>query len=275
MPELPEVETTRRGLLPHMLGRRIAKVTVHRADLRFPVPKDFARRVAGKKITGLRRRAKYLLLDLDSGESILIHLGMSGSLRVVEAEGYIPRKHDHVHFTMGDGTRIAFHDPRRFGLVDLIAKGRESDNKLLMHLGPEPLSAAFNKHYLSAALAKRKGPIKPVLMDQRLVVGVGNIYASESLFLSRIDPRMRADKAAKHAEAIVRAIKATLKKAIRHGGSTLRDYVNANGRAGDFQDGFHVYERARKPCFVCESMITTLTQSGRATYYCPACQRKR
>lgn len=275
MPELPEVETTRRGLLPAMKGKRITAVSLNRPDLRVLIPKDFVKRVAGTIVRDLRRRAKYLLLDLSSGETILVHLGMSGSLRTARPQNYAPRLHDHVLFDMADGTRVVFHDPRRFGILDLIPAGKESKNKWLHHLGPEPLGKDFSPAYLASQLARRKGPIKPVLMDQKLVVGVGNIYASESLFLAGIDPRLTANKAVSHAPALVKSIKATLRSALASGGSTLRDYVSADGSSGYFQHCFNVYERDDKPCVVCNTPITTITQSGRATYYCSSCQTKR
>lgn len=275
MPELPEVETTRKGLLPAMKGRCIRSVTLKRRDLRVPIPRDFAKHVTGKTVTGIRRRAKYLLLDLSSKEVVLIHLGMSGSLRTAHPQTYAPRLHDHVLFELDDNHYVVFHDPRRFGVIDLIARGKEKENKWLKHLGPEPLGPGFNATYLSRALERRKGPIKPVLMDQTLVVGVGNIYASESLFLAHLDPRLPARKAAPHAAALVEAIKATLKDALASGGSTLRDYIGADGASGYFQHRFHVYERASKPCLVCKTPITTITQSGRTTYYCSSCQANR
>ncbi len=275
MPELPEVETTRRGLLPAMKGKHITKVVLRRADLRVPIPHGFVKNVAGHKVLDIRRRAKYLLIDLDSGDVVLLHLGMSGSLRTVNPQNYAPRAHDHVIFYLEGGGCVVFHDPRRFGLIDLITKGKEDRCQWLQHLGPEPLSAAFNARYLVKALASRKGPIKPVLMDQQLVVGVGNIYASESLFLAEVDPRMPANKAMTHADALVKSIKKTLKSALAAGGSSLRDYVGADGEHGYFQHRFNVYDRAGEKCFRCKTTIATMTQSGRATYACPSCQAQR
>ncbi|MEJ0010748.1 MAG: bifunctional DNA-formamidopyrimidine glycosylase/DNA-(apurinic or apyrimidinic site) lyase [Alphaproteobacteria bacterium] len=250
MPELPEVETTRRGLLPRVKGARIDSVELRRPDLRRPITKGLAKRVAGARVTNIRRRAKYLLMDLDSGETLLIHLGMSGSLRVIEAKKeYAPRKHDHVVFHLENGDSLVFHDPRRFGLLLLLNKGEEETHPLLTHLGSEPLSKSFNAKYLEAALSKRSGPVKPALMDQKLVVGVGNIYASESLFLAKIDPRAPAKSVAPRSAKLADAIKTTLKKALASGGSSLRDYVGADGREGYFQHRFNVYERAGKKCF--------------------------
>jgi formamidopyrimidine-DNA glycosylase len=273
MPELPEVETTRRGLEPVMLGRRIVNVTARRKDLRVALPPRFVEQLEGKAIRALRRRAKYLLIDLDSDEVLLIHLGMSGSLRTVDPKHYGPKTHDHVIFHLDDGRCVVFHDPRRFGLMDIYSKEAEAANRWLAHLGPEPLEKAFNARYLAAALAKRKTPIKPTLMDQQLVVGVGNIYASESLYLAGIDPRAPSYAVSDHAPALVRAIKKTLNAAIKSGGSTLRDYVGAEGDGGYFQHHFNVYDREAEKCFACKKLIQHLVQSARATYYCAQCQR--
>lgn len=274
MPELPEVETTRRGLLKSIKGQRIVEVELKRADLRFPLPKDLAERCEGRVITGIRRRAKYLLIDLDSGESILAHLGMSGSFRVLKTGDYAPKKHDHVLFYLENGTICVFHDPRRFGLIDLLGKGEEGSHKLLKELGPEPFSKDFSPQYLAEKLKKRKGPIKPVLMDQKLVVGVGNIYASESLYLCGLHPDTSAEKAACKAPQIIEAIRTTLNAAIDSGGSTLRDYIGADGTGGYFQHRLNVYERDGEPCFRCKSTIQIATHAGRSTYWCPKCQAK-
>ena len=276
MPELPEVETTRCGLIPVMEGQRIASVRVMRRDLRIPVPRTLASRMAGQTVTTLRRRAKFLLIDLASGDRVMVHLGMSGSLRTEHPQSYAPRRHDHLIIEMHHGTLIVFHDPRRFGFVDLIARGvDEKSNRWLKHLGVEPLCTTFTAQYLRDTLARRSAPLKPTLMDQRVVVGVGNIYASESLFLARLHPAMRACDAAPSSVALVDAIQHTLARAIASGGSTLRDYVGARGESGYFQHEFLVYDRAGKACTRCCHAIAAITQSQRATYYCPQCQRLR
>ena len=290
MPELPEVETTRRGLEKAAKGKKITHVTVRRRDLRFPIPKGLEMHLAGATIADVRRRAKYLLIDMvKNGEKngkndkksqqtgiLLVHLGMSGSLTLQKSPKnglYTPKTHDHVLFYLENDRLIAFHDPRRFGVIDWLEAGSESTHALLAHLGPEPLSATFSPAYLSAALARRKGPIKSALMDQRLVVGVGNIYASESLYLSNINPNVAAYRCVARSEAIICAIADTLNAAIASGGSTLRDYVGAQNEGGYFQHHFNVYGRDGEPCFRCSTIIQTTTHAGRSTYWCPQCQR--
>lgn len=272
MPELPEVETTRRGLLQSIGGRRIVKVDQRRPDLRFPIPKDLKKRLENMRITDIRRRAKYLLIDLDSGDVMLAHLGMSGSFVVMPEKGFKLRTHDHVILHIEGGLLAIFNDPRRFGLIDLLKAGEEGAHPLLKHLGPEPLSADFSPEYLAAQLAKRTGPIKPVLMDQKLVVGVGNIYASESLHLCGINPLSPSNQVAKKSKELVPAIQKTLEAAIRSGGSTLRNYVGAGGEGGYFQHHFHVYDRDGEACFSCGEKIQSCVQAGRATYWCEVCQ---
>lgn len=274
MPELPEVETTRRGLLKGIKGQRIDEVELRRRTLRFPLPDDLEERLAGRTIQDIRRRAKYLLFDLDNGESILAHLGMSGSFRVIPAVGYIPKKHDHVVWHMANAMLCVFHDPRRFGLMDVIPKGEEGAHILLASLGPEPLSEDFTPKYLEEKLTRRKGPVKPTLMDQKLVVGVGNIYASESLFLARIHPETPSHIAAKKSPLLIESIRAVLKDAITSGGSTLRDFIGADGEGGYFQHRFNVYERDGQPCLVCRATIKSAVHAGRSTYWCPQCQRQ-
>lgn len=275
MPELPEVETTRRGLVRSLKGHRIEEVDLRRRNLRFPLPDDFEARLEGRSITGLRRRAKYLLIDLDNGDVWLSHLGMSGSFRVLKSADYQPKKHDHLILTLDNQNLCIFHDPRRFGFMQIFRKSEEKQNEFLNRLGPEPLSKEFNAKYLAAQLARRKGPIKPALMDQKLVVGVGNIYASESLFLAGVNPQMPAHQAAKFSAKIVIAIKRTLEAAIDSGGSTLRDYVGADGTSGYFQHRFLVYERDGKPCTRCKRTIKSMVQAGRSTYWCAHCQPAR
>lgn len=274
MPELPEVETTRRGLLKTVKGQRIAEVELRRRDLRFPFPGDLQERLTDRTITDIRRRAKYLLIDLDSGDVLLAHLGMSGSFRVIPAVGYEPKKHDHVVLTLENGNLCVFHDPRRFGILDLFTAKQEAEHALLVHLGPEPLSKDFSAKYLTEALIRRKGPIKPVLMDQKLVVGVGNIYASESLFLAGIHPETPAHKTVKKVPLLVQSIQTVLKAAIDSGGSTLRDFLGADGASGYFQHRFQVYERENDACTQCGSAIKSATHAGRSTYWCARCQKR-
>lgn len=275
MPELPEVETTRRGLLQATKGQRITAVEVRRYDLRTPIPQNLMETLVGARITDVRRRAKYLLIDLDCGQILLAHLGMSGSFVVVPGEGYYPRTHDHVLITLKNGNKMVFHDPRRFGLMELLPTGTEAIHTLLKNLGPEPLLEGFTPRYLAAQLKRRTGAIKPVLMDQKLVVGVGNIYASESLYLCGLHPSLPAHGLAPKAAAIIDAIQVTLKAAIDSGGSTLRDYVGTQNEGGYFQHHFNVYGREGQPCFRCATFIETSVQAGRATYWCPQCQPLR
>jgi formamidopyrimidine-DNA glycosylase len=275
MPELPEVETTRLGLVPVMRGKIIVRVDVRREDLRLPLPDFFAFRLTGRRIIGLRRRAKYLLIDLDNGEVLMIHLGMSGSLRVLQPSCRTLMTHDHVVFHLDCGQHVVFHDPRRFGLMDLFPATRESVHKLLNHLGIEPLVPEFSPDYLAVKLVGKTAPLKVALMDQRLVVGVGNIYASESLFLAGLHPALPAKHAKGHEAPLIAAIKKTLEAAIISGGSTLRDYTQANGEEGYFQHRFNVYERRGKPCFQCGTAIEKIVQAGRASYFCPTCQSRK
>lgn len=272
MPELPEVETTRRGLELHVVGRRITKVTVHRRDLRTPIPARLEKALKGAEILGVRRRAKYLLIDLDNSETLLVHLGMSGSLVLVAPDDYVRRTHNHVVIQLDNGNLMVFHDPRRFGVFDLVGKVGEVQHPLLKTLGPEPLLKDFSASYLKRQLARRKGPIKSVLMDQKLVVGVGNIYASEALHFCGIQPSCPSRQAADKSLQIIRAIRATLQAAIDAGGSTLRDYVGAQNEGGYFQHRFQVYERDGQPCFSCGTTIEMGTHAGRSTYWCPQCQ---
>ncbi len=272
MPELPEVETTRRGLQQSIAGRRVLEVTVRRRDLRQEIPQAFEDIIKNRVISEVSRRAKYLLITLDSGETLLAHLGMSGSFVVLLSDNYVPRTHDHMILTLEGGLLAVFNDPRRFGVLTILKTGEEGAHPLLKHLGPEPLSKDFSSIYLAAALQRKKGAIKPVLMDQKLVVGVGNIYASESLHLCGINPQLPAIQAAKKSEEIVAAIRVTLEAAIQSGGSTLRNYVGSGGEGGYFQHHFRVYDRAGEPCFSCGEKIQTCVQAGRATYWCSVCQ---
>ena len=271
MPELPEVETTRRGIEPHVKGNAVAEVIVRRHDLRQPVSKDLAL-VEGRKITSVGRRSKYLLLGVDDGSTLLIHLGMSGSLRVI-SPGDVWKTHDHVGITLSNGKQLRFHDPRRFGLV-LRLTGDPAEHALLSHLGPEPLEDGFTVEHLHAACAKRSAAIKLVIMDAKVVVGVGNIYASESLFRAGILPKTAANRVSKPRLAkLAAAIREVLTDAIREGGTTLRDFLNSDGEPGYFRQRLFVYERKGEPCRVCGTPIRHAVMGQRSTYWCPKCQK--
>jgi formamidopyrimidine-DNA glycosylase len=269
MPELPEVETTRRGLEPAVTGRRIVSLTVHEPRLRWPVPTDLPPQLAGQRITGTGRRAKYLLIGLESG-TLLVHLGMSGSLRVLPAD--TPRlAHDHYDLLLDSGSTLRFNDPRRFGSLHYTRED-PGQHPLLARLAPEPFDPEFDLQYLWQITRRRRASIKQVLMNSRLVVGVGNIYANEALFRARIRPRRRAQSLSRNEAArLVKAVRAVLSQAIKVGGTTLRDYVGADGEPGYFRQRLYVYER--KACRVCGTAIRQLTQQGRSSYYCPVCQR--
>lgn len=272
MPELPEVETVRTGLERALVGACIQKVTLRRGDLRTPFPEGFARALEGACIREVRRRAKYLLFVLDTGMVLIAHLGMTGWFSVLDKKPKSYGKHDHVVFALADGRVVVFNDARRFGLMDVAAEGALVQHPAFAGLGPEPLEKGFSAVYLKAALLKRKIPIKVALMDQKLVVGVGNIYASEALFLCGIDPRKPAESVADKAGEMVKAIRQVLKDAIASGGSSLRDFLDVNGETGYFQHHFNVYGRAGKPCFSCGTPIASLRQAGRSTFFCPHCQ---
>lgn len=270
MPELPEVETTRLGLLPLVRNRRIHDVIVRERRLRWPVPANFARRLRGRTVQDVSRRGKYLLWDCGSG-FVLSHLGMSGSLRLVAASD-APARHDHLDFILEDGPVIRFTDPRRFGAM-LWIPGRIATHPLLDSLGPEPLMPGFDAAYLADAAAGRTVSIKEFVMNSQVVVGVGNIYASESLFLAGIDPRRPAGRVAPvRLEKLSRAIKKVLAKAIQAGGSSLRNYVQTSGELGHFQVNAFVYDREGLPCRKCRTPIRAIRQGQRSTYFCPACQ---
>jgi formamidopyrimidine-DNA glycosylase len=270
MPELPEVEVTRLGLAARLTGEKVDRVTMRVPALRYPLPAALPDRVVRHVLRQIRRRGKYLLFDFGAGH-LLIHLGMSGSLRLVGRDE-LPLKHD--HFDIGFGRQVLrMHDPRRFGAA-LWIEGDPNEHPLLAHLGAEPLSRQFTPRILHAALAGRTMAIKPAIMDAGIVVGVGNIYASESLYRAGIDPRLPAGKLSPARLArLVPSIKATLRAAIRAGGSTVRDYVRANGGIGEFQQRHRVYGRAGEPCRQCGTPIHLLRQANRATYFCPRCQR--
>jgi formamidopyrimidine-DNA glycosylase len=298
MPELPEVETVMRGLASVLEGRRITVVVAHRGGLRWPFPARMAERIAGARVTGFRRRGKYMLMRLGTGESVLIHLGMSGRMvarpsgapplprlgpqgEASDARGHNqpPEAHEHLVLQTEEGWRVGFVDPRRFGSVDLVATAREAEHKLLAGLGPEPLEAGFTPEALSAALGAKHTPIKAALLDQRVVAGLGNIYVSEALFRAGISPRRLAlSIPGARAARLVPAIRSVLAEAIAAGGSSLRDYVRADGELGVFQERFDVYGRAGEACARCPGPpacpgIARLVQSGRSTFYCPRTQR--
>ena len=272
MPELPEVETTRRGIEPHVTGVRISEVIVKRHDLRQPVSETIPA-VEGRTISGVSRRSKYLLLAVDDGSTLLIHLGMSGSLRVIDPAD-VWKKHDHVGITLGNGKQLRFHDPRRFGLVLRLTENDPMEHVLLSSLGPEPLENDFTAGHLHAICQKRSAAIKLVVMDSKVVVGVGNIYASEALFRAGIRPQTPANKLTKPRLAkLVTAIRAVLSDSIQEGGTTLRDFLNSDGEPGYFKQRLFVYDRKDKPCRSCETPIRHAVLGQRSTYWCPVCQK--
>lgn len=271
MPELPEVETTLRGLERPLSGRSIAAVVVRNHALRWPVPPNLDALLTGRPIRGLFRRAKYLLIHFDHG-TLILHLGMSGRLCHL-AQADAAEKHDHVDLLLDNGAVVRLRDPRRFGAV-LWVEGDPLQHVLLKHLGPEPLDDGFDGAYLYRETRSRSAPIKNVVMDAHLVVGVGNIYASESLFRAGIGPKTAANKLSRaRCERLVQEIKATLADAIKAGGSSLRDFFGADGNPGYFQQQYFVYGRTGEPCRVCGTPIRTLRQGQRSTFYCPRCQR--
>jgi formamidopyrimidine-DNA glycosylase len=292
MPELPEVETVRRGLAPAMEGARVDKVEVRHRGLRWPIAKDFEKRIEGKTVDGLGRRAKYLTADLSSGDVLVMHLGMSGSFRIgkdakeTKPGVYYHEKskstaHDHVVFHMSNGKTITFNDPRRFGSMKLVARAKIDDEPLLNALGPEPLGNEFDAAMLASACAGKKTSLKAALLDQRVVAGLGNIYVCEALFRAHLSPKRRASTIAdrngkpnERAEALVPAIKAVLEAAIKAGGSSLRDHRRTDGSLGDFQHTFLVYDREGEPCPAgCKGTVKRIVQAGRSTFYCPSCQK--
>jgi formamidopyrimidine-DNA glycosylase len=279
MPELPEVETVMRGLSAKLLGRRLAHVAVNRDGMRWPFPPGLARIMTGARVAAFRRRGKYILMRLDGGISVLLHLGMSGRIVLSPARPNHAPPHEHLVLETDDGTHLGFVDPRRFGAIDLVPTAEEDSHRLLAGLGPEPLEDAFTPAVLSAALAGRRTPLKAALLDQGVVAGLGNIYVSEALFRARLSPRRLAGTVpGQRAARLVPAIRATLTEAIAAGGSSLRDYVQPDGELGYFQHAWKVYGRAGQPCEACPGPpacagIRRLVQSGRSSFYCPRHQR--
>ncbi|MGZ3411396.1 MAG: bifunctional DNA-formamidopyrimidine glycosylase/DNA-(apurinic or apyrimidinic site) lyase [Xanthobacteraceae bacterium] len=293
MPELPEVETVRRGLEPAMEGARFVKVEARRPDLRFPLPKNFVARLEGQTVRGLGRRAKYLLAELSSGEVLLMHLGMSGSFRVSddndeETPGKFHHErgkiagHDHIVFQMSSGKTVTFNDPRRFGFMKLIAPAAIETEPMLRSLGPEPLGNAFDAAMLAKACKGKRTSIKAALLDQTIVAGLGNIYVCEALHRAHISPKRMASVIAsktgvpnERAERLVMAIKAVLNDAIKQGGSSLRDHRQTDGDLGYFQHHFRVYDREGEKCPTpgCKGKIKRIVQTGRSTFFCPVCQK--
>ncbi|MGE0008112.1 MAG: bifunctional DNA-formamidopyrimidine glycosylase/DNA-(apurinic or apyrimidinic site) lyase [Parvibaculaceae bacterium] len=297
MPELPEVETVMRGLEAVLAGRRIKRVRLMRGDLRFPFPPDFARRIEGRTVLGLRRRAKYILAFLEGGEVLILHLGMSGRFTVIDGEGRMTGlgefydetaaadegsgPHDHVVFTRDDGLRVVYTDPRRFGLMDLVGEPGLASHKLLAAIGIEPLGNEFDAAYLAQAFRGRKAPLKAALLDQRLIAGLGNIYVCEALHRARLSPKRKAGSLAgkkgrdPRLEELARHIRAVLTEAIAASGSTLRDFIQPTGDQGSFQQVFAVYDREGQKCRRrgCGGTVRRIVQSGRSTFYCPKCQK--
>ena len=292
MPELPEVETVRRGLEPAMVGARIAKVELRRADIRFPFPPSFAKRLTGQRIVDLKRRAKYLLFQLDGGETLIAHLGMSGSFRLEKTAASTPGKfhherskdpkHDHVVLVLDNGWVVTYNDPRRFGFMDLAATETLERHPRMRGLGAEPLAPEFDAARLAGLFAGSRAPLKSALLDQKRIAGLGNIYVCEALFRAGLKPSRPASILAdargaptKAAAAVSEAIRAVLEEAVAAGGSTLRDHRQANGELGYFQHVFKVYDREGLPCMRegCRGTIARITQSGRSTFYCSKCQR--
>jgi formamidopyrimidine-DNA glycosylase len=293
MPELPEVETVRRGLQPVMEGARFVRVEQRRPDLRRPLPREFVKRLEGREVTGLGRRAKYLLADLSSGDVLLMHLGMSGSFRVAEegaektpGDFHHPRSddraHDHIVFHMSSGARIAFNDPRRFGLMLLVPRVELAEHPLMKEIGPEPLGNEFDARLLAEACHGKKTSLKAALSDQKVVAGLGNIYVCEALHRARLSPKRTASTIAtrtgvpnERAEKLVDAIKAVLGDAIHAGGSSLRDHRRTDGELGYFQHHFRVYDREGAKCVTpgCKGTVKRIVQGGRSTFFCPVCQK--
>lgn len=275
MPELPEVETVMRALERHLTGRKISHVTLRRSDIRWPIPTTLPSLLTGAKVLSFRRRGKFILMRLDNGWSMLVHLGMSGRMLLDKPEA----PHEHLTVETTDGQRMGFVDPRRFGALDMVKTNEEDAHRLLVDMGPEPLGNSFSGPVLVAACKGKTAPIKTVLLDQHIVAGIGNIYASEALFRAGISPTRAAGKiSAPRLEVLAHEVRETLQDAIKAGGSSLRDYVQPDGELGYFQHAWKVYGRAGQPCVHCPGPpaclgIKQITQSGRSTFYCPRTQR--
>ncbi|MGB0843422.1 MAG: bifunctional DNA-formamidopyrimidine glycosylase/DNA-(apurinic or apyrimidinic site) lyase [Alphaproteobacteria bacterium] len=273
MPELPEVETVMRGLEPVLTSASFSTIIQRRPNLRYPIPDNFVERLKNQQVLNLQRRAKYILIRMSSGESMLIHLGMSGRVTISKDLGQDFEKHDHLIFETDNGHQIRYHDPRRFGFVDLFPTDEEGDHPRLKDLGPEPLSNAFSGPSLFASFVGKNTPVKTAIMEQKRVVGVGNIYACESLYKAGINPCSKAGNLnLTQAEDLVSSIKQTLQRAIEVGGSSLNDYVQASGELGYFQHEWQVYGRENEPCHTCKDPIMRITQAQRSTFYCKTCQ---
>lgn len=277
MPELPEVETVMRGLMPVMVGQKINHADVRREGLRWPFPEGFAKRLTGARVETMQRRAKYILMALDCGETLLVHLGMSGKVLIDDSGAQPPGKHDHVVLDIDNGVRIIFNDPRRFGALDLLETAELDKHKLLAALGPEPLGNLFNAAYFGEKLAGRKSPIKSAMLDQRIVAGLGNIYVCEALWRAGIAPLSQCAALTPAQLADLTAhIRDVLTEAIAAGGSSLKDYRQTNGELGYFQHNFAVYGREGEACTApgCDGVIHRIIQSGRSSFYCPSCQQQ-
>jgi formamidopyrimidine-DNA glycosylase len=295
MPELPEVETVKRGLEPALVGRRFGRVELRRKDLRFPFPEGFASAMAGARIEAMERRAKYILVHCSNGKTLIWHLGMTGRFTIVQpsgeafepgafyheaGSGFQESPHDHAVYHLDDGVRVIYNDARRFGFMDWAVTSQREEHKLLREIGPEPLGNGFHADHLVAQFDGKKAPMKAALLDQHVVAGLGNIYVSEALYRARISPRLKAGKLIKKSgvdprlEHLVRHVKDILNEAIALGGSTLQDFRGASGEAGAFQQRFQVYDREGAPCpNACGHVIKRIVQSGRSTFYCPSCQK--
>jgi len=271
MPELPEVETTLRGIHPFVMDAKLTAVDVRNSSLRWPVPVSELEQLVGQRVAQASRRAKYILLDFRSA-TVILHLGMSGSLRVLDKE-HVPQKHDHIDLVFNDTKVLRFNDPRRFGCL-LVSHGDLDEHKLLSHLGPEPLDEVFDAEYLFKQSRKRSVPIKNFIMQGQVVVGVGNIYASEALFLAGVRPTRHASKVTKREYSkLVEAIKFVLKRSIDMGGTTLRDFTRVDGQAGYFKQKLQVYDRLDQPCRECGTVIKKIVIGQRSSFYCPKCQK--
>ncbi len=292
MPELPEVETVKRGLEPVLRGRRIVRAELRRLDLRFPFPAQFAERLAGARFVQLSRRAKYILAELDNGLSLIVHLGMTGRFTTfsatgtdnlgafyfeVAADAKADGPHDHVVLHLEDGLRLVYSDPRRFGMMDLVETALLEQHKVLLGLGVEPLGNGLSAEYLAAKFKGKKAPLKSALLDQRIIAGLGNIYVCEALHRAGLSPKRQSGsvKSTAKLEDLVRHIRAILNEAIIAGGSTLRDFQGTNGEAGSYQQRFSVYDREGDPCDTpgCGGTVKRIVQAGRSTFYCPKCQK--